>query len=64
MKPGDLVSISNTTIGGKPIIEGKAKLIRPSDIGNEGLEDGYKYWLVEFTNEQGEYFDRIVKEGV
>ena len=61
MKAGSLVDIHNATIGGKAIIEGRAKLIKPSDIGNDGLNDGYEYWLVEFTDQKGEYFDRIIK---
>jgi hypothetical protein len=61
MKKGDLVEIYNTTIGGKQVTEGTAKLIRPSDIGNEGLNDGYEFWQVEFTDQKGEYFDRIIK---
>lgn len=61
MKAGDIVEVKNTTIGGKPIIEGNAKLIKPSDIGNDGLNEGYEYWQVEFTDSKGEYFDRIVE---
>ena len=62
MKPGDIVTIYNESIGGKQILEGQAKLIKPSDMGNDGLSDGYEYWLVEFTDQKGEYFDRVVKE--
>jgi len=61
MKAGDMVEIHNTTLGGRQELEGKAKLIKPSDIGNDGLEDGYEYWQVEFTDEEGEYFDRVIK---
>ena len=61
MKAGDLVEIKNQTIGGKDIIEGRAKLIKPSGIGNRGLTDKFEYWLVEFTDQKGEYFDRVVE---
>lgn len=60
MKAGDIVTIYNSTISGKEVIEGKAKLVKPSDMGNEGLEKGWEYWQVEFTDQLGEYFDRIV----
>jgi len=61
MKAGDITKIYNTTLGGKQVLEGEAKLVKPSDIGNDGLEDGYEYWQVEFTDERGEYFDRVIK---
>lgn len=61
MKRGDIVEVSNETLGGKAIIEGTAKLIKPSDIGNDGLNHGYECWQVEFTDQPGEYFDRIIK---
>lgn len=61
MKRGDKVTISNATFGGKTIVEGTAKLIKPSDIGNDGLNPGYEYWQVEFTDQKGEYFDRVIK---
>jgi len=61
VKAGDIAEINNgTQDNGKPYIEGRAKLIRPSDIGDEGLADGYEFWVVEFTDQLGEYFDRIV----
>jgi hypothetical protein len=56
MHAGDIVTIDN---GGE--IEGRAKLIVHSDIDNGGLNDGYEWWLVEFQDEKGEYFDRIVE---
>jgi hypothetical protein len=61
MKKGDLVNIYTTTFGGKQILEGHAKLVKPSNISNEGLSNGYEYWLVEFTDQKGEYFDRVVR---
>jgi hypothetical protein len=61
MKPGDIVEIHNATLGGKEIIEGKARLIKPSDIGNDGLNEGWEYWQVEFTDQPGEYFDRVIE---
>ena len=62
MNRGDIVTIYNTTLGGKQIIvEGRAKLIKPSDIGNDGLNKGWEYWQVEFTEQKDEYFDRIVE---
>ncbi len=61
MAQGKIIEIYNTTIGGKKIIEGKAKLIKPSDIGNDGLNPGYEFWQVEFTDQLGEYFDRVIK---
>ena len=60
---GELVEIANLSIAGKPIIEGTAKLIKPSEVGNDGLNPGYEYWQVEFTDQIGEYFDRIIKVG-
>lgn len=61
MKPGDMTDIYNQTIEGKDILEGQAKLIKPSDIGNDGLNNGYEYWQVEFVDQRGEYFDRVIK---
>ena len=61
MIAGDIVEITNGTIGGRALIEGTAKLVKPSDIGNEGLNDGWEYWQVEFTDQKGELFDRIIK---
>ncbi len=60
MIKGDVVIIWNETLRGKQIVEGKARLIKPSDIGNDGLNPGYEYWQVEFTDQKGEYFDRVV----
>lgn len=62
MKAGDIVSIYNKTIGGEDILEGEAKLIKPSDIDNGGLNDGFELWQIEFTDQLGEYFDRIIKQ--
>ena len=59
MKTGDIVEIKNQTIGGVDIIEGKARLIKP--IGNDGLNLGFEHWVVEFTDQKGEYFNRKVK---
>ena len=61
MKQGAIVTIYNRTIGGEEIIEGEAKLIKPSDIGNAGLNDGWEYWQVEFIDQPGDYFDRVVQ---
>ncbi len=61
MKAGDIAEIGNKTLGGNDFIEGMAKLIKPSEIGNDGLNDGYEFWVVEFTDQAGEYFDRIIK---
>lgn len=58
MKAGDIVEISNQTMGGKQILEGKAKLIKPRDFAP--LDDGWEYWQVEFVDQKGEYFDRAV----
>ena len=55
-----MVKIYNVTLGGKQLLEGTAKLIKPSDIGNDGLNEGFEFWQVEFTDEKGVYFDRIV----
>jgi len=61
MKAGDITKIYNTTLGGKQVVEGEAKLIKPSDLGNDGLSPGYECWLLEFTDQKGEYFDRVIK---
>ncbi len=58
---GDIVLIRNHTIRGNEIDEGLAYLIKPSDIGNDGLTDGYEFWQVEFTDQPGEYFDRVIR---
>ena len=60
MKRGDKVKIYNATAGGKQILEGVAKLIEPSEIGNEGLNPGFEYWQVEFIDQTGVFFDRII----
>ena len=61
MKAGDIVEVKNQTIGGRDLIEGEAKLIKPSSIGDSGLNEGWEYWLVDFTDQKGEYFDRVIK---
>ena len=60
MKRGDIVEIVNGS-GRSRFVEGQARLIKPSDIGNEGLNEGWEYWQVEFIDEPGEYFDRVVR---
>jgi hypothetical protein len=59
MKVGDIVTINNISVSGKPIVEGKAKLIKkrlnyPNPYGKE-------LWAVEFLAEPGEQFERFVE---
>jgi hypothetical protein len=61
MEKGEIVTVYNSTIGGEEIIEGRAKLIKPSDIDNTGLNEGWERWLVEFIDQPKEYFDRVIK---
>jgi len=58
MKSRDIVEIENQSIGGKSFVEGKAKLIKPIEGKNIA---GYEYWQVEFIDQKGEYFNRIVR---
>jgi hypothetical protein len=53
VKAGDVVKIHNCTFSGKPIIEGKAKLIRKVNGG---------IWMVEFLDTPGKEFKRFVDE--
>ena len=58
MKKGDVVTIQSTSISGKPINEGKAKLIKKQTPYMPPY--GFELWTVEFLEEPGEYFERFV----
>ena len=51
-KVGDRVTVHNTTLGGRPIIEGEAIVRRVLNAG-----DTYE---VEFVKEPGAIYDRVV----
>ncbi|KKK95332.1 hypothetical protein LCGC14_2673890 [marine sediment metagenome] len=59
MEPGDIVEVVNGK-GDENFIEGKAKLIRPSEIDNDGLNLFYEWWVIEFLDEPGQHYDRII----
>lgn len=51
-KVGDRVTVHNTTLGGRPIVEGKAIVRRVLNA-----DDAYE---VEFVKEPGATYDRVV----
>lgn len=57
LKPGMVVMVWNSTPSGKPIEEGKARLVARA----EGeIIDGKEPWYVEFLEEPGERFVRWI----
>jgi hypothetical protein len=56
-KKGQVVSIHNTSIEGKPIIEGKAKLIE--FVGKNDYPPYQETWRVQFTGEAETYLRTI-----
>ena len=54
MKTNDIAIIRNTTISGRAIIEGTAKLLH---IDDDNLPN---HWVVEFVDEPGARYSRFV----
>ena len=58
MSKGAVYMIRNMTLSGKPVEEGKARLVKHvSDIPGSG---GDETWMVEFLNEPGATYRRNV----
>ncbi len=50
LKYGDVVEIQNSTLSGKPVIEGKARLVKKLD---KEVPD-FEFWLVKFEEDHKE----------
>lgn len=61
MRRGEVYSIRNSTLGGKPCIEGEARLVRCIAKEVPGFGRDTESWLVEFLDEPGVRFGRVVK---
>ena len=56
-RAGDVYAIRNRTLGGVPIVEGFARLVRPARIG--WLDPDEDRWLVEFG--PGDSAERLIR---
>ena len=61
LKRGMRVTVRNTTVCGKPIVEGIARLVK---FLKKYEVDGTEKWMVKFDDEEGGYPRIVVEEDI